>query len=120
MYCSQALNEVVEQTGHCLVYLLVVECLCVVLKYEAYCIALLAGFEVLAFVNIEEGYILKQFLLCLAGNLLYLCEGIVKVEAMGDTLELQAGESVMIRDVNCEICASSEAPAVLMKAQIWK
>ena len=52
--------------------------------------------------------------------LLYLCEGTVKVEAMGDTLELQAGESVMIRDVNCEICASSEAPAVLMKAQIWK
>lgn len=51
---------------------------------------------------------------------LYLCEGSVKVEAMGEAVVLQAGESLMIRDVNASVCASSDAPSVLMKAQIWK
>lgn len=51
---------------------------------------------------------------------LYLSEGAATVEANGETVQLQAGESVMIRDVKCDVCVSSDAPALLMKAQIWK
>ena len=50
---------------------------------------------------------------------LYLCEGAVTVEANGETVTLAPGESVMIQDA-AEVCATSDAPAVLMKAQIWK
>ena len=51
---------------------------------------------------------------------LYLCEGAVKVEALGQSVDLRAGESLLIRDLSAPVCASSAAPAVLMKAQIWK
>ena len=52
--------------------------------------------------------------------ILYVCEGTVEITANGESVVLNAGESLLIRDVNCDVCASSEAPAVLMKAQIWK
>ena len=50
---------------------------------------------------------------------LYLCEGAVTVEANGEAVTLAPGESVMLKDA-AEVCATSDAPAVLMKAQIWK
>lgn len=55
-----------------------------------------------------------------AALVLYLCEGSVKVEAHGEAVVLCAGESLLLRNVKTDVCASSDAPAVLMKAQIWK
>lgn len=50
---------------------------------------------------------------------LYVCEGTVQVEANGETVRLQKGESVIIENGR-DVCAAAEAPAFLMKAQIWK
>ena len=50
---------------------------------------------------------------------LYLCEGTVKLEAEGETVVLNKGESAIINTA-AEVCATAEAPAFLMKAQIWK
>ncbi len=55
-----------------------------------------------------------------ASLVIYLCEGSAKIEACGETAELQKGESVLLRDAKGAKVSVVSENAVIMKAQIWK
>lgn len=58
-HCSQLVLQVTNQLLHELVNLLIVQCGVLILKHEAYSIALLASFQVLSFVHVEQFYRLE-------------------------------------------------------------
>ena len=65
---SQSVLQVGNQLLHHFVNLLVVQCGILVLQQETYGIRFLAGFQVLAFIDVEEGDFFQQLLLRFNGK----------------------------------------------------
>ncbi len=73
-FCIELACEVGNELLHDGIYLLVIQSLLLILQDEVNGITLLALWQVLTLINIEENHALQEFLLCLMGNLLNLSE----------------------------------------------
>ena len=71
-FSIQLTCEVGNKFLHDGIDLLVVESLLLVLQNEVHCVALLALWQVLALIHVEENHALEELLLCLTGDHLYL------------------------------------------------
>ena len=71
-FAVELLLEVGYKLLHDSVNLLVAHSLLRVLQHEVYSVRLLALRQFVALVNVEQLYLLQQFLLCLLSNLLHL------------------------------------------------
>ncbi len=73
-FCIELTCEVGNELLHDSINLLVIQCLLLILEDEVYSIALLALWQVLTLIYVEEYHALQKLLLCLMGNLLNLCK----------------------------------------------
>ena len=71
-FSIQLACEIGNEFLHDGIDLLVVESLLLVLQNEVHCVALLALWQVLALIHVEENHTLEELLLCLTGDYLYL------------------------------------------------
>ncbi len=97
-FCIELACEVGNELLHDGINLLVVQCLLLILQDEVHGIALLALWQVLTLIYVEEYHPLQELLLCLTGNLLNLCKL--------DVLSTSSAKVAAHRRILADICVS--------------